>query len=190
MLQKTVGTETIIAYDCARTATRLSMYESTDFPTSTSEEETSSTASSGTVETSTSHQTSDVPSTTTSDTAEQTSPTDPGPNSSSTPVGPIVGGVIGGLALIALVGFGIWFIRRKKQYPGAVPSHGGYHPQSQSLPHYDYVHPAYAAPQYNQPPMSSTQANESQRFSNLPYVASTQASELQSPPARPKTPEL
>jgi hypothetical protein len=101
-----------------------------------------------------------------------------------------VGGVIGGLALIALVGFGIWFIRRKKQDPGAIPSHGGYNPQSQSLPRYDYVNPAYAAPQYNQTPMSSTQANESQRFSNLPYIASPQTSELPSPQARPKTPEV
>jgi len=190
--QKTVGTEKITAYMCANTAAELSIYESTDFPTSASEEETTSTSteSSGSVETSISRRILDVPSTTESGIAEQTSSTDPGPEYSRTPIGPIVGGVIGGLALIALVGFGIWFIRRKKQDPGAIPSHGGYNPHSQSLPHYDYVNPAYAAPQYNQTAMSSTQANESQRFSNLPYVASPQTSELPSPQARPKTPEL
>ncbi|RBR23509.1 uncharacterized protein FIESC28_03691 [Fusarium coffeatum] len=195
--QKTVGTQKLTAYVCANNPMEVSIYESTYFPTSTSEEETSSTGteSSGTPETSISRQIIDVDSTIASTTGEQTSnsndsSSDNESRSSSTPIGPIVGGVIGGLALIALVGLGIWLIRRKKQHPGAVPSQGGYHPQSQSLPHYDYVNPAYAAPQYNQPPMSSTQANESQRFSNLPYAASPQASELPSPPARPKTPEF
>jgi len=41
-------------------------------------------------------------------------------SSSSTSVGPIVGGVVGGVAVLALVGFGVWFMmRRKKQRAGA-----------------------------------------------------------------------
>jgi cytoskeletal protein RodZ len=35
--------------------------------------------------------------------------------SSETNVGAIVGGVLGGIALIALIGFGIWFIRFQKR---------------------------------------------------------------------------
>lgn len=51
-----------------------------------------------------------------------------GGGGSSTPVGAIVGGVIGGIALILLVAFGIWFMRfYKKKHaaqPGAEPYRG------------------------------------------------------------------
>jgi hypothetical protein len=110
-----------------------------------------------------------------------------------------VGGVVGGLALIAFIGFGIWFVRRKKHNSGAVLSHrdsptyhspANYQSPSQSLPNYDYANPTSASPQYNHPPMSSTPRNASQNFSNLPYIAIPQASELASTTARPKTPEM
>ncbi|OLN92211.1 hypothetical protein CCHL11_01597 [Colletotrichum chlorophyti] len=49
-----------------------------------------------------------------------TSPSQPdNDEGSSTPVGAIVGGVIGGIAVIALVAFGVWFLLRKKK---AAPS--------------------------------------------------------------------
>ncbi|KAF4962407.1 hypothetical protein FSARC_9516 [Fusarium sarcochroum] len=54
---------------------------------------------------------------------------------SGTPVGAIVGGVVGGVALIALLGFVLWFIRIRKQKtvetPGDVPAEG-HHPQPMS----------------------------------------------------------
>ncbi|KAF6840446.1 duf1620 domain-containing protein [Colletotrichum plurivorum] len=64
-------------------------------------------------------------------------------NKTSTPVGAIVGGVIGGLAVIALVGLGIFLILRKKkelaqgqQPPGNQQpmTQGGYQPAPQGSP--------------------------------------------------------
>ena len=56
-------------------------------------------------------------------------------NEKSTPIGAIVGGAVGGVAVLALIGFGIWFIRRRnrKDKAAAVDSHGSqpppvYHP--------------------------------------------------------------
>ncbi|OHW89798.1 DUF1620 domain-containing protein [Colletotrichum incanum] len=62
-----------------------------------------------------------IASTSTITTDEETStlpaPVPPVPEK-STPIGAIVGGVVGGVAVIALIGFGIWFlIRKKKQNP-------------------------------------------------------------------------
>nr|CEG02605.1 unnamed protein product [Fusarium pseudograminearum CS3487] len=111
----------------------------------------------------------------------------------TSPIGPIVGGVIGGLALIALIGFGLWFIRRKKHNSSRDArgySPGNYHSPSQSLPGYGYVNHTSPDPQYNPLPMSSTPRDVSQNFSNLPYVATPQSSELPSTPGRPKTPEM
>ncbi|KAK1759065.1 hypothetical protein QBC47DRAFT_98010 [Echria macrotheca] len=75
----------------------------------------------------------------------QTAP--PSEGSSSTPVGPIVGGVIGGVAVIALFVLGIFFLIRRKNSgasPQSAPSgpaapygpagNGGYPPMQQSLP--------------------------------------------------------
>ncbi|RBQ74374.1 hypothetical protein FVER14953_08623 [Fusarium verticillioides] len=52
-----------------------------------------------------------------SNTQETTSPAESSSNSSA-PVGAIVGGVLGGLAILALIGFGLWFIRHKKRQAG------------------------------------------------------------------------
>ncbi|KXJ96296.1 hypothetical protein Micbo1qcDRAFT_170142 [Microdochium bolleyi] len=50
----------------------------------------------------------------------------PAPAGNSTPIGPIVGGVVGGVALIALIAFGIWFMksREKKKKAAAAESQG------------------------------------------------------------------
>ncbi|KAF4450470.1 hypothetical protein F53441_6469 [Fusarium austroafricanum] len=60
--------------------------------------------------------------TTGSSSGEATGTTDSAPSSSSdsgggssAPVGAIVGGVLGGLALLTLIGFGLWYIRHKKR---------------------------------------------------------------------------
>jgi len=54
------------------------------------------------------------------------------PNSKPTPVGPIVGGTIGGFAVIAAVAFGIFFIlRSRKKDNGTLP---GFIQQGQVVP--------------------------------------------------------
>ncbi|KAJ4137450.1 hypothetical protein NW768_003037 [Fusarium equiseti] len=191
--KKTVGTETITAHVCANQVIEVSIYESTDLSTSTVDEETSSeeTSREGTSSTGTGSSSSiEIIIQTQMPTLYLVPAPGKDAESNNTPVGPIVGGFIGGLALIAFVGLGVWFILRKTHNSGTVPSHGHYHPQSQSSPNHDYASPGSASPQYNHPPMASTQGNESQHFSNLPYMASPQIAELPSPPTRPKTPEL
>ncbi|KAF5629636.1 uncharacterized protein FTJAE_8517 [Fusarium tjaetaba] len=73
---------------------------------------------------------------------ETTSPAELSSNSSA-PTGAIVGGVLGGLAILALIGFGLWFIRHKKRQAGNgshvvatidQPPVAPYHPQ-QSATH-------------------------------------------------------
>lgn len=60
-----------------------------------------------------------IPTTTTptsqSPTTTTLGPTTSAAASSSTPTGAIVGGVVGGTAVVALIGFGIWFIMRKNR---------------------------------------------------------------------------
>ncbi|KAF9770050.1 hypothetical protein IL306_012459 [Fusarium sp. DS 682] len=175
------------------------MEESPDMPTSQLDEESSITVSTTAVSTtavSTVESSGDIsiqmaPTTTKSAPADKTSSSDNETKSSSTPTGPIVGSVIGGLALIALVGFAVWFVRRKNPSFGAVPSHRDsnvhlpanyHHSQPQYLPDHDSL-------QYSPLSMSSTPRNGSQNFSNLAYPASPQASELPSTTGRPKTPE-
>ncbi|GKT49958.1 uncharacterized protein ColSpa_10139 [Colletotrichum spaethianum] len=76
-------------------------------------------------------------------------PPSPVPEKSSTPIGAIVGGVVGGLALIALVALGIWFlIRKKKQTPK------GQNP-AMSQPQMNYAQP----PQQGSPPPNVATTN-------------------------------
>ncbi|EKJ78421.1 hypothetical protein FPSE_01395 [Fusarium pseudograminearum CS3096] len=174
---KTFGNQEITAFECANRSGQVAIYELTDISTSQSDEETSTTAD--------------------PDTEPSNSPPLAKPHiwdsENTSPIGPIVGGVIGGLALIALIGFGLWFIRRKKHNSSRDArgySPGNYHSPSQSLPGYGYVNHTSPDPQYNPLPMSSTPRDVSQNFSNLPYVATPQSSELPSTPGRPKTPEM
>ncbi|KAK3387146.1 hypothetical protein B0H63DRAFT_150810 [Podospora didyma] len=99
-------------------------------------------------------------------TASQTSgeddqPSSSGSSGSSTPIGPIVGGVVGGIVVIALVALGIFFCLRKKkaQQPAPPPPmqnqeqpfNGGYAPpmQNQEQP---FNSGGYASPMQNQQP--------------------------------------
>ncbi|KAF4456838.1 hypothetical protein FALBO_15328 [Fusarium albosuccineum] len=68
---------------------------------------------------------------------------------SKTPIGPIVGGVVGGVALIAILAFGFWFIRRRtKKTPPAASTAGG------DTPHYSAASPMSQPPpmMYQTPP--------------------------------------
>ncbi|RGP74835.1 hypothetical protein FLONG3_5947 [Fusarium longipes] len=136
---------------------------------------------------------SDLATTTSSaaDSNSNSSSDDEDNKSSSTPIGAIVGGVIGGVAFFAILGFGIWLcIRRKKRSDSVGTSHedpnahssANYHSPSQPLPHYDNT-----TPRHNDPPMSSISDNASENFSNLPYVASPEVSEPVSTTDRPET---
>ncbi|KAH6968872.1 hypothetical protein DER45DRAFT_639112 [Fusarium avenaceum] len=163
---KAVGRRRITAFGCAISELEVSIYESTDFSTSQSDEDNSSTVS-----TRASISTKNNPTTTESTPARQTSWSDNDPKDSSTPIGPIVGGVIGGLALVALIGFGLWFIRRRKHIPSHRDSNlhstANYHPQPQALPDYDYENPTYNAPPSDHPLMSSAPRNGSQNLRGL-----------------------
>ncbi|KAF5024401.1 hypothetical protein F66182_3487 [Fusarium sp. NRRL 66182] len=73
-------------------------------------------------------------------------------NTSEPPVGAIVGGVLGGLALIAAIGFGLWFIRYKARKNPQGPSSGpmmGYQPQHQPQPQFQ----PEPVPYYQQQPV-------------------------------------
>ncbi|KAH8649963.1 hypothetical protein BX600DRAFT_517186 [Xylariales sp. PMI_506] len=52
-----------------------------------------------------------------SSTTTNQSATSTGEPSSGPPVGAIVGGTVGGVAIIALVGFGVWFVKRRNKKP-------------------------------------------------------------------------
>lgn len=48
--------------------------------------------------------------------------TEPGDGgSSSTPVGAIAGGVVGGVVALAVLGFAVWFFRRRRRAPASSP---------------------------------------------------------------------
>ncbi|KAI5926101.1 hypothetical protein F4810DRAFT_625385 [Camillea tinctor] len=78
-------------------------------------------------------------------------------SSSSTPVGPIVGGVVGGVAVLALIGLGIFFIIRhnKKKKNNNTP--GAQQPEVQQNPGSNGPTPGVAAAAYAQPPYNNQQ---------------------------------
>ncbi|KAF4967708.1 hypothetical protein FSARC_4768 [Fusarium sarcochroum] len=140
---KTGGGDYITAFVCAITSQELSVHQSTVVTLSASEDEGSVTALVSTIDDIKTSAQEDVEAPLTPTTTRQTSTsrdsTEGGDgtrqtvtaspdtvDSSQVPVGAIVGGVLGGLALIALVGFGIWFIRHKKRQsvdnPNTAPS--------------------------------------------------------------------
>ncbi|KAJ0304206.1 hypothetical protein COL5a_005340 [Colletotrichum fioriniae] len=89
---------------------------------------------------------------------------------SSTPVGAIVGGVIGGIAVLALIGFGIFFILRKKkktQQPQPGPGSQGQPPMM-----------SQQQQQHQPPPMGYAPAPQG---SPAPYGAQTQTQSYYEP---------
>lgn len=82
-----------------------------------------------------------------------TSPTSPGNHGSSTPVGAIVGGVIGGLALIGLItGVIVFLLLRRKKRPRQFQQPGPGFPQGPQPSAYQYPPPANPSPLPYQPP--------------------------------------
>lgn len=74
-----------------------------------------------------------------------------------TPLGAIIGGVVGGLAVIALVGAGLLFLlfkrRRDKRNTAAAAAFTPAHPQQQGPPPPQQPPMPYGAPAYKPPPM-------------------------------------
>ncbi|KAK2018757.1 hypothetical protein LZ32DRAFT_643390 [Colletotrichum eremochloae] len=79
------------------------------------------------------------------DEATSTAPV-PAPQPSSTPVGAIVGGVVGGVAVIALIGFGIWFFIRKKNHNGGAQAQQQQQQQQTQQPQMGYAQPPQGSP--------------------------------------------
>lgn len=93
---------------------------------------------------------------------------------SSTPIGPIVGGVVGGVALIALIGLGIFFFMRnkKKKAAAAAAAAAAASPPVQQQPPGGY-NAAYYDPKYAQ----ATSPTNSQGYGQPPaafYSVSSQ----------------
>lgn len=149
---KTMGDTELTGYRCAVSTVKgdLSVYENSSVPGASSTTPTLTTDP--TIGSTTQPRTTTVIS---SETGTPTQTDSPSP----TPVGPIVGGVIGGVAVIALIGFGIWFIlRRKRNQPPAPPVQPQQPPMEyQPQPQYQQTpiyNPAYAAVSQSPPPMS------------------------------------
>ncbi|KAI9155034.1 hypothetical protein HJFPF1_07597 [Paramyrothecium foliicola] len=105
-------TKTAASSEASTTEENASTSERSSQPTtiSTSTVQSSNVASSG------ADSTSGVGSPTSAgDNAEATQSGSTDEGGSSAPVGAIVGGVLGGLALIAIIGFGLWFVRFQKR---------------------------------------------------------------------------
>ncbi|RSL61692.1 hypothetical protein CEP51_013588 [Fusarium floridanum] len=91
---------------------------------------------------------------------------------SETPIGAIVGGVVGGVALIALIAFGLWFIRFQKRKAAA--DNAKYNAQS------PYGHPSTMQQAMYEHPYPGNQGNQAPIYHQLP------ADESDRP--KPKTP--
>lgn len=103
-----------------------------------------------------------------------------GGGSNDTPVGAIVGGVIGGVALILLIAFGIWFIRfQRRKTPDRNASAEAYR-------HTDMMS-GYASPPQQQPPIygyppTSIGYAESMNYAGTGYAGSSPPPEGYYPP--------
>ena len=95
-----------------------------------------------------------TPSTTSSRTSSSTTSTSPGPgptntdSGSQTPTGAIVGGVVGGLAVVALAGGAIaWLLLRRRRAAPIPPAQGAPPPSAPSMAGYPAgSHASYMAP--------------------------------------------
>ncbi|KAH8908908.1 hypothetical protein BR93DRAFT_966934 [Coniochaeta sp. PMI_546] len=109
-------------WGCARSARSDEVYYTPTVLTSTSSTSSSTTSSSSTSSTST---TSSGTTTSTADPSTSTSAAPVSGGSKSTPVGPIVGGVVGGVAGLGLIGLALFFILRRKKSGDAPPAAAG-----------------------------------------------------------------
>ncbi|KAH7195814.1 hypothetical protein DER44DRAFT_814478 [Fusarium oxysporum] len=113
--------------------------------------------------------------------AESSSSSGPDTSSnSSAPVGAIVGGVLGGLALLALIGFGLWFIRHKKRQ-----GDNGTHvvtttDQPPVIPYYQQQPVTHAQGEANYQPLASGMSPETKAYSPSANLRGSAFNEIQS----------
>ncbi|KAG5810541.1 hypothetical protein H9Q74_004935 [Fusarium xylarioides] len=140
--------------------------ESTSEPTSSDGAKTETTGESNTQETTSS--------------AKSSSSSEPdSPSNSSTPVGATVGGVLGGLALLALIGFGLWFIRHKKRQAGN-GSHVVATDQPPVVPYYQQQPVTHTQGEANYQPLVSGMSPEPKAYSPSSNMRHSAFNELQS----------
>ncbi|KAF4420142.1 hypothetical protein FACUT_11307 [Fusarium acutatum] len=142
--------------------------ESTSEPTSSDGELTAKT---GTTEESNTQET-------TSSAKSSSSSAPDSSSNSSAPVGATVGGVLGGLALLALIGFGLWFIRPKKCQAGNGSHMVTTTDQPPAVPYYEQQPVIHAQGKVNYQPLASGMSPEPKAYSpsNMRHPA---VSELQ-----------
>ena len=146
---------------------------------------------------------SSTSSTTSSASTTTTSSSGGGGSGSSTPTGAIVGGVVGGVAVISLVGFGIWFLRRRQKKKNTAPpaagaapmqQHGapppGYDPKTQSYYNYNQAGAQPYPPgqqQYGQMPVGGYYPHSSQTTSPDPHAVPLSPSTMSHDPRLSQT---
>ncbi|EXL77350.1 hypothetical protein FOPG_08117 [Fusarium oxysporum f. sp. conglutinans race 2 54008] len=103
--------------------------------------------------------------------AESSSSSGPDTSSnSSATVGAIVGGVLGGLAFLALIGFGLWFIRHKKRQGDQPPV----------IPYYQQQPVTHAQGEANYQPLASGMSPETKAYSPSANMRGSAFNEIQS----------
>ncbi|RKK88422.1 hypothetical protein BFJ69_g278 [Fusarium oxysporum] len=85
-------------------------------------------------------------------------------NSSAT-VGAIVGGVLGGLALLALIGFGLWFMRHKRRQGGNGTHVVATTDQPPVIPYYQQQPVIHSQGEANYQPLASGMSPETKAYS-------------------------
>ncbi|KAF5249418.1 hypothetical protein FANTH_5299 [Fusarium anthophilum] len=116
----------------------------------------------------------------TTSSAESSSSSEPDSSSnSSAPVGAIVGGVLGGLALLALIGFGLWFIRHKKRQSGTGSHVAATIDQPPVVPYYQQQPVTHAQGEANYQPLVSGISPEPKAYSPSSNMRFSAFNELQ-----------
>lgn len=113
--------------------------------------------------------------------AESSSSSGPDTSShSSATVGAIVGGVLGGLALLALIGFGLWFIRHKKRQGGNGTHVVATTDQPPVIPYYQQQPVTQAQGEANYQPLASGMSPETKAYSPSANLRGSTFNEIQS----------
>ncbi|KAF5609319.1 uncharacterized protein FSUBG_4112 [Fusarium subglutinans] len=116
---------------------------------------------------------------TTSSTESSSSSEPDSSSNSSAPVGAIVGGVLGGLALLALIGFGLWFIRHKKRQSGTGSHAAATIDQPPVVPYYQQQPVTHAQGEANYQPLVSGISPEPKAYSPSSNTRYSALNELQ-----------
>ncbi|SCO90770.1 uncharacterized protein FRV6_14898 [Fusarium oxysporum] len=113
--------------------------------------------------------------------AESSSSSGPDTSSnSSATVGAIVGGVLGGLALLALIGFGLWFIRHKKRQGGNGTHVVATTDQPPVITYYQQQPVTHAQGEANYQPLATCPTPETKAYSPSTNLQGSAFNEIQS----------